>query len=267
MNYDKITDELVALIAKIQAEINEHNFKLSKPYLKIFKEYDDTLDFEKYNFEVKVIKNYSHSIYEIIADIGDIGTWSSDKNIARIYSGHEHNEIYAVESNGRDSIDFDRGKDYIDYFMYAREMGIKLTKICFEHKEIIGQKLVKINSGDKIEYFTEKIAAANYMIKFMNNIIKHKITNKIWIEGGINLKDYIAQRRICVTSFGPQNKLIDIDSLEFNKNNTGTFNVYLKCNNNIVSSSTRCNNNTLELIIDTIAINMNDWNTESLKNL
>jgi hypothetical protein len=269
MNNNKIENELLDLIAKIQAEMDEYNYNLSKPILEIFKEYDDTLDFDKYNCEIKITKNNSYSTYEINANTKNIpqAGWNSDKLISRIYFDYFNNKIYCVESNGRDNIDLDKGKEYLDYFIYARMTGIKLTKICFDHNDTISQKLVNVNLNNKADYFTAKQDAITYMINFAREVNKYKIIDKIWTENGISIKEYTTPHKITVSSFDKQSKSISIDSLEFSKNNTGTYNVYLKCDNNIVSSSTRCNNNTLSLIIENIAYVMKQWDLESLKNI
>lgn len=267
MDNDNIMDELIALIAKVQDEMTEYKSKSAKPYLDVFKEYDDTLDFDRYSFEVKVTKYHSYSTYDITANIDNIATWNSDKKIASIYFKHDSSEIYSVESNGRDNIDFDRGKNYVDYFLYAKEIGVKLTRICYEHKDIIGQKLARINSGEKIEYFTEKITAVNHMLNFVKDITKHKLTNKIWNEGGVNYKDYDVDYNTGVLNPGSGGSTVYMNELQFSRNNSGTYTVILKNNGNTIATSTRCSQYNLENIIETITRNMNDWDKELFKNL
>ena len=268
MDNDNIMDELIALIAKVQNEMEEHKSKSVKPYLDVFKEYDDTLDFDKYGFETQITKYGAYVSYEILSKVNNnVTVWNSDKIIARVYVANNTNEVSSIDVNTRDSIDFSKGKDFVDYYIYAREIGAKLTRICYEHKDTIGHKLNRINAGDEMSYFTEKITAVNHMINFMKDITKHKLTDKIWNEGGVNYKDYGVDYNTGVLNPGSGGSTVYINELQFSRNNSGTYTVILKNNGNTVATSTRCSQYNLENIIETITRNMNDWDKELFKNL
>lgn len=269
MEQDKIIQELQSYIDKVHLEMSELKSRASKPYLEIFKKYNNELDFDRYNLEVNVSVYNSYTEYTIAINepsLDNVFYWGSDKVLCKISVG-KNGEIDGIDLNSPNSIDFNRYNERVEWILYSKIIGAQLVQICHENRTKISHDLTKLSLTNSLELCTEKINAAQHMLGFANNLVKFKLSDKIWKENKIKISDFnLGGIKIGVPGFGTNNRVY-IDELEFSRNKTGTYTVSLKNNGEVISHSKRCGDYYLEDIINTITTNMNGWDREYFKDL
>jgi hypothetical protein len=131
---------------------------------------------------------------------------------------------------------------------YFLDLATKINRLVMNNRELFSKHLIDffIKDHSATNPYNAKIRMVETFINFMNHIDKWMLENKIYEEKHIKFE---------TSKYSPtfNGDLKEIDEFKYSRNPSGTYSAQLMYKGNVVSESSRCNENQLYQIINKLS--------------
>jgi hypothetical protein len=247
---DKV-DQLHRLLNKTKAQLEETKGNSTKRFFDMLNGLDSTIE---YNPLVEI----NPSVRTFVDDGGIyLRSFQIRANDATRYNNFyspyieiqfEDNLIYKIIPQ---NISFNYTDVESDVFVlsnYFLDLISKICKLTIDNRELFSKHMIDffIKDHSATNPYEAKARMVETFINFMNHIDQMMLENKIYEEKHIKF-----ERSKYPISFDGSNK--EVDEFRYSRNPSGTYSVQLMNKGNVVSESSRCNENQLWQIINKLS--------------